>query len=146
MKRAFAAALTFAILGCASTKNANIILPELQLAELTSLTEMGQPSGRIDLQFALRIANKSGEPITLRRIEMSSIGSGAYELLRDTYYFKQTVEPNQSVDVPFWAKAVARGARSLRANEPVTIRGVAYFESPAGPFQKVVTRYISQYE
>ena len=46
--------------------------------------------------------------------------------------------------VSFWAKAFSWG-RGMRETEPVSVRGVAYFESPSGTFQKVFIRELSQY-
>jgi hypothetical protein len=33
----------------------------------------------------------------------------------------------------------------MREMEPVSVRGVAYFESPSGAFQKIFIRELSQY-
>ena len=46
--------------------------------------------------------------------------------------------------VTFWAKGFSWG-RSMRDTEPVTVRGIAYFESGAGTFQKVFIRELQQF-
>ena len=72
-------------LACSSGKNANLIRPELELVEVVGPGDVGYPRGQIDIQYALRVANRSAEVIasspTSRRSSAirptASIASGA---------------------------------------------------------------------
>ena len=133
--------------GCSSSNhgNAKVIQPEITIEQLVGPAELNYPSGPIEVQFRVQVANKSGETITLKRIQLrSSSGGGAYQLRPDFYTFTQPVAPDRFESVTFWAKAYAYG-RTLRENEPVTIRGIAYFDSPVGSFQQIFLRELNQY-
>ncbi len=146
MKR-LALALLFAAAACSTgsgNQKAKLTEPEIDIRQLVGPADMQYPAGRIDIQFELRVSNPSGEPITLRRVEAYSVNGGAYQLRRETYHFDQTIAPGQFATVNFWAHAYAFSSRA-RQDEPVTFRGVAYFESPVGPLQKVFFKNLSQF-
>lgn len=140
------AALCFVFLSCASSDNVSIIPPELTFVQLSGPAEQNYPQGDFEVQYGLRIANRSSEPITLRNIQIRSTGlGGPYTLRPRTYYFNKEVKPEQFEDVTFWAKSVATGdAMANDAHAPVTIRATAFFESPAGNFRRVFTAILDQ--
>jgi hypothetical protein len=132
-------------LACAS-KDAKITPPELDFVQLSGPAEQNYTPGDIEVQYGIRIANRSSEPITLRNIQIQSVGfGGPYRLRPATYYFHREIKPEQYEDVTFWAKAVAAGdAFAPEANAPVTVRATAFFESPAGGFRRVFTKVLAQ--
>jgi hypothetical protein len=149
MKRtALLLALFVAAAGCSSSSAPKIAMPELQLTELASPSDMHSPGGEVEVKYGLRIRNPSAEAITLLRVDMSSTGPGAYALIRDPKYanhnYNVTVQPGQFEDVTIWARAFHRGPLGVGSNDPVTVRAVAFFDSPAGKFQKIVTKYLPQ--
>jgi hypothetical protein len=146
MKTLSAALACLAILGCASDRGAKLLEPELALVQIVGPAEAMYPSGRFEVQYGLRIGNRSGEAITLRRVQLETIGAGGpYRIPRDQYYVQQTIEPSRFADVTFWVHAVATGSRySIDAQAPVTIRGTAYFDAPSGSFRKVFVVNLSQ--
>lgn len=135
-----------ALLGCSSSK-VNIIRPEIQLVQLVGPADLNYPTGDIEVQYGMRVSNRSSETITLRRIEMATVsGGGPYTLRRESYYFTREVGPDQFMDVAFWAKAYADGnAMATDATAPVTVRATAIFDSPAGGFRQVLLRTFHQY-
>jgi len=134
-------------LSCASKKGVTLIRPEIALVQIVGPAEVGYPRGQMDIQYGMRVANRSAETITLRRIDISSFGSGAYTLRREQHPFNQSVPPDQYADVTFWVRALARGGPfTMGANEPVTVRIIAYFDSPEGPFTQLVQRDLMQFE
>lgn len=141
-----AASMTFAACSSSSSAgNAKIIMPDIQLQQLVGPAELNYPQGMVDLQFALAVKNNSGEPITLRRVEIMTLGGGgAYTLRREFYNFDKTIGANQTDGVAFWAHAYVRGMSLIQA-EPVNVRAVAHFESPSGNFQKIVMERFGQY-
>ena len=142
-----AASLLFAIAlaSCSSsTQKANIIQPEVDLVQVVGPAELNYPNGGADLRFDLEIANRSGEPITLRRVELSTVSGGAYVLRREFRTYNETIAPGRVATVTFWGKALLRGG-TIQEQEPVRIRGVLHFDSPAGPFHAMVMRDFRQY-
>lgn len=147
MKRLTLLACAFAILSCSSSSNPNIIKPEVDLYQIVGPADLNYPRGAIEVQFALRVANKSGEPITLHQIQMMPVGlGGPYRIVQRTYYFNKSIDPNGSQEVPFWARAIADGdAYANDANAPVSLRAVAHFKSAAGgSFQKILMKTFPQ--
>jgi hypothetical protein len=145
MKRFTLLACAFALLSCSSS-NPNIIRPEVNLYQLVGPADLNYPAGAIEVQFALRVVNKSGEPITLQQIQMIPMGlGGPYRVAQRTYYFNQSIAPNGTKEVPFWARALAEGdAYATDANAPVSLRAIAHFSSPAGSFQQILMKTFPQ--
>ncbi len=139
------AGITFA--SCASSKNkTNIAEPGIGLEQIVGPAQLGYPYGQIEIEYELTVQNNASQPITLIRVTVQSLSSagGAYTLRRDFYNVRQTIPPKSVGVVTFWAKAIAWG-RGIRETEPVTVRGIAYFESSNGIFQKIFIRELSQY-
>ena len=145
MKQILAAAACFTILACASN-NTKIIPPELDFVQLSGPAEQNYAQGDIEVQYGLRVANRSSEPITLRHIQVQQMGlGGPYRLVSRTYYFNREVKPEQFEDITFWAKATSTGdAFSTDANAPISIRATAFFEAPSGGFRRVFTKILEQ--
>jgi hypothetical protein len=152
MKRALlllaAASLTAACTTATKDKNASLVKPELALEQLVGPSDLGYPAGRIDIQFALHVGNRSAQPLTVRRVEIGTISQGAYVLRRESFLFDKTIAPGTADAVTFWAKGYARGGgpTGFGAQEPVTVRAIVYFHTPAGPFQQVVVRDLGQWD
>jgi hypothetical protein len=146
MKRLTLLACAFTLLACSSSSNTNILKPDVDLFQLVGPADLNYPQGSIEVQFALRIANKSGEPITLQRIQMMPVGlGGPYRVTQRTYYFNKSIEANGSQEVPFWARAFADGdAYAADANAPVSLRAVAHFKTATGSFQKILMKTFPQ--
>jgi len=146
MKRLTLLACAFVLISCASGPKASIAQPELQLYQLIGPADLNYPAGSIEVQFALRIANRANEPITLRQIQIAPVGlGGPYRVVSRTYHFNKTIGANAAEEVPFWAQAVAEGdAFANDASAPVNVRAVAQFQSPAGAFRQVLTKTFSQ--
>ena len=149
MKRtALLLALVVLTAACASSNDARLPMPELELTELASPMDMHSTGGEVEVKYGLRVKNRSTEQITLKRVELASTGPGAYALIRDPKYanhnYNETVQPGTTADVIVWARAIHRGPLGVGSNDPVTVRCVAFFDSPAGSFQKVITKYLPQ--
>jgi hypothetical protein len=140
-----ALALGLLIIGCSSSpKRGGLIRPEIDIEQVVGPGDVGYPRGVIEVQFAMRISNRSEQPVTLRRIEIQSVGGGGYTLRHETQVFNKTVEPNHFETVKFWVRALSQGDTPA-ANEPVTIRGVAQFDSPGGQMQQFFLKNIAQF-
>lgn len=152
MKRALLLLVAAFLLAACSTanknKNASLVKPELALEQLVGPSELGYPAGRIDIQFALHVGNRSAEPLTVRRVEIGTISTGAYVLRRESFVFDKQIPPGSVDGVTFWAHGYARGGgpNAFGATEPVTVRVIVYFNTPAGPFQQVVMKDLAQWD
>lgn len=148
MKRlSLLAVIAAALAACSSAGNAGILPPDVEMYQLVGPADLNYPRGTIEIQYGLRIANRSSETIKLRQVAMTPVGAGGpYEVHRRTYYFNQDIAPNQFKDVSFWARAEAEGnAFAMDANAPVSVRAVALFESPSGFVRKILTKTFSQH-
>src|SRR3982074_833949 len=121
---------------CASSNQAGskkkIPEPGSGIEQTVGPAQIGYPYGPIEVKYDLGVQNNAAETITLIRIDIQSInpGGGAYSLRHSFYNFRQPIPPNAIGVVSFWAKAFSWG-RGIREAEPVSVRGVAYFESPS---------------
>jgi hypothetical protein len=91
------------------------------------------------------VANRSGEPITLTRIDMQSMGYGAYTLNPQSRSFKMKVEPAQYQTVDFWMPAQIDDPSLYGANGPVTLRAVLHYDSPVGQFDQVTVQQVHEH-
>ena len=133
------------IAACSSApKGPAMVRPEIEIDQVVGPGDEGYPRGVIEVQFAMKISNRSTQPVTLRRIEIQSLGGGGYILRHETQTFHTTVEPNHFDTIKFWVRALAKGDTAA-ANEPVTIRGVAQFDTPSGSTQQFFHKNISQF-
>lgn len=139
---------TFVFAACASTKSNQPKIPEpgIGIEQVVGPAELGYPYGPMEIKYNFAVQNNAAIPITLVRIDLQSQGvpGGSYTLRRNFYNFHQEIPPNSVGVVTFWAKAMGWGP-GMRDTEPVTVRGVAYFDTAKGATQKVFIRDLSQY-
>ncbi len=124
----------------------NIPEPGIGIEQVVGPGDLGFPYGPIEVKYNFAVQNNAPISITLTRIDIQSDNpaGGAYTLRRNFYNFHQEIPPNSVGVVTFWAKAMSWG-RSMRDTEPVTVRGVAYFQTANGTTQKIFIRELSQY-
>lgn len=126
---------------------AELLKPEIQLQQLNSVASAARHiTGMIPIHLALRVANTSGSPITLKRVQVQSVGFGAYRISEGAGNvaakpFEKIIQPNHYEVVDFWVSAVAEDT-TLGVNGPVTIRCIAQFDSPVGQFQQMVVQQV----
>ncbi len=147
MKSLLATALTcLTLLGCTTGRKATLLEPELALVQITGPVDTMYQSGAIEVQYGLRITNRSAEAISLGRVQIETIGDGGpYSVPRELYFVKRTFAPGETGEVVFWVHAVATASRyAIDAQAPVTVRGSAYFDSPSGAFRKVFIQNLGQ--
>jgi hypothetical protein len=145
------AAFTFAV-ACSSMKSdsglgntrVSIIKPEIAIAQISSIPQAARHvEGGIPVHFAMRVANRFGEAITLKSVNVQSVGVGAYDVASTSRPFKTKIQPDQEETVEFWVPANVGMSTIVGANGPVTLRATLYFDSPVGQFQEVVVRQVN---
>jgi hypothetical protein len=154
MKHLLALAACAILVACSSSAPAKdgteakskAVEPEIDFLQLVGPEELNWPKGQIELKYALRVHNNDAEPITLRQIQIETVGQqGPYYLVRGSYYFNQKVDPAATRDLEFWAKGYSEGNRyKIDAQSPITVRGIAFFESQNGNFRKVFIMNLAQ--
>jgi hypothetical protein len=100
-------------------------------------------AGSVNLQFAVTVTNTTKDLVTLSRLEVRTISTGAYSISPTSTSLNMPVSPGQSVNTTIAVWGYARGG-NLSSQEPVTLRGTAYFSGPSGAFVRLFTEYIGQ--
>jgi hypothetical protein len=149
MRRTALLLAVLAAFACASTNNKKDRVA-LDLEQIVGASTV-QAVGRFDVRLGLGIRNDSTEPVTLKHITLTQIGTGSYQITTNAagegYRFNETIAPGATGSVEFWVHAYQRTLPGTFAStEPVAIRTVAYFESPSGPFHQVIQKTLGQFE
>ena len=128
--------LLTAACGTTSRSTPKLIPPEITIQQISTTAMAARHStGPLPVNFRVAVSNHSGETLTLTRVRVESVGEGAYTLTSTSQAFAREIAPDATESVEFWAPAVAQ-MTILGSNGPVTIRGIAYFNSPVGAFQQ----------
>ena len=136
--------LLFILAGCA-TKNARVKLipPQLEIRQLGGQAMAARHAdGGLPVHYVVRVHNPSAETIELERINLSSVGYGAYELDSTSRPFKQSIAPGTTEQVEIWTSAVGSGT-VIGVNGPVTLRITAFFDSAVGSFKETYTQQVN---
>jgi hypothetical protein len=99
--------------------------------------------GPVPLEFILTVCNPLETPVTLRRIELQTRGRGAYALRTEAPFLNEEIAAGAEVTLRLWTWGRSRGG-ILSRSEPVTITGVAWFDSPGGSFTRIFMEYLAE--
>jgi hypothetical protein len=141
MRKAALAALL--LTACASTRaTVQITKPEMRIVQTSAIPAAARHvAGNIPVSYALRVANRSDETITLKRVTLQSVGAGAYSV-STSLPFDVTIAPSQYQIVEFSAGAVA-STSVVGVNGPVSLRVIAHFNSSVGEFDEIVVQQVN---
>ncbi|HMC21587.1 MAG TPA: hypothetical protein VKL19_07055 [Thermoanaerobaculia bacterium] len=147
MMRSITVAFTLLLIGCASaapdSNKAPSSEPEILITQLSNVAEAARHiSGGISVQYRVDITNRAKEPITIKRIDVISLGAGAYTLRPTSTPFNARLNPGESQALQFWASAFIDDPTILGANGPVTLRVTVYYDTPAGSTQSIVVQQV----
>ncbi|HEV7484666.1 MAG TPA: hypothetical protein VGQ65_03205 [Thermoanaerobaculia bacterium] len=143
MKHAVLILLLFT--ACASTTpdDANAPNVSLHIAQEESAPSAYLYGGAVNVRYSLSVANRTKDPVTLTRIEIRTVSSGAYTIRPTSTPINIDLAPGQEKTIPLSLWANARGG-DLSAHESVTLRATAYMTGPSGPFVRLFTEYLSE--
>ncbi len=135
------------LIGCSSaapdSKKAPRNEPEIKISQLSNISEAARyMTGAISVQYRVDISNQAPESITLKRIDVQSIGFGAYTLQPMSRPFDLTLKAGELKSVEFWGPAVIESATIVGANGPVTLRVTVHYDTAAGPTRSVVVQQV----
>lgn len=129
--------------GCSSAPAAPAAATRPQITIRALEVPFAQPVSveRFSVLVEFEIGNPSREPLTLHRIDLSSVGIGPYNVATTSQDFAIVIPPGQSAEAKVWAQASA--GEALGGQEgAVMLRGVAYFESAGGRIREAFARRI----
>jgi hypothetical protein len=130
--------------GCASgVDDPNAPNLVVHVAQFESQPDAYLFGGSVNVRFAVSAANRTKEPVTLNRIEIRTVGSGAYTIRPTSTMLNINLAPGQEATVPISLWGFSRGGYAS-AREPVTLRTTAFMTGPTGTFVRLFTEYIPQ--
>jgi len=130
-------------LGCVSAapqqqSTAPLNEPEIQIHQLSNVAEIARDiTGPISVQYQVHVGNRTGVPITIKRIDVSSIGEGAYTLRQNSTPFNQPLDTGHAAALTLWAPAFISNPTIVGANGPVTLRVAVQYDTPNGSHQAI---------
>jgi len=128
---------------CASTTRSSGPNVTVQLQQINNPSEVFYYRGPISVQYRVGITNPTAEPLTLQRLDLQTIGPGAYSLRANGTPMNLRVPPNSTAVYTISVWGYARGGY-LASTEPVTLRGTAYFQgTTSGAFIRMFNENIS---
>jgi hypothetical protein len=146
-------AATALLSACASSQSdsglghakVNVAEPEVIIKQVSYMPPVARDmTGGIPVKYRVRVANRSGESITLTRIDVQSLGYGAYTLNPQSHSFKAKIGPEQYQTVEFWMPAFISDPTLYGANGPVTLRAVLHYDSTVGQFDQVTVQQVHE--
>jgi hypothetical protein len=123
---------------CASQRSSNAVAePEVRIDQLSSTPAVAEHvTGGMPVQFRMSVTNTAQFPITLKRAELQSVGSGGYNINPTSRPFDIVLAPGATETVDFWVPAYA--ATSVAGvNGAVALRLITEYDSPSGKFRNV---------
>src|ERR1700756_765251 len=124
MKRALVVVVLL-LAGCASGPQDDPNAPHIALhLEQESVLDTYTYSGPVNVRYVLSVANTTTQAVKLTRIELRTIGSGAYTIQPTSTLLNLDLGAGQARTMEITVWAYARGGGDA-ATEPVTVRAIA---------------------
>jgi hypothetical protein len=99
-------------------------------------------AGPVNLQFAVTLTNPTDMPVTLRRLDLRTLGGSSFYMRATGTPFHVEVKPHANTTVTMSAWGNSRGGM-LAEDEPIQLQATAYFDSPKGPFVRLLNAVVS---
>ncbi len=146
--------LVLFLIGCAS---ASLSEPQIHIHQLSNVSEAARHiTGGISVQYRVEITNRANQPITInveitnranqpitiKRIDLVSLGTGAYTLRPSSNPFDARLNPGDATALELWAPAYIDDPTIVGANGPVSLRITVQYETPAGTSQSIVVQQV----
>jgi hypothetical protein len=137
--------LLLASASCSSSSIPRLIEPEFRVRQVVGqIAPSRRLSSATEINLMIDIANRSEETITLKRVSLQSMGSGGFRIEPASRTYDVRIEPRQVQTVDIWVFAQSEST-SIDPNAPVSVRGTAIFNTPAGNFRSVFIEPISEF-
>jgi hypothetical protein len=144
---AVAAAVLLVAASCSmnNTSGNKVPEPEVRLDQTSTMPAAAEfVTGGIPVSFRMEATNRAAIPITLKRVEVVSVGeAGGYTVPQTSVPFNVLLAPGASDSVTFTIVAVNQGFNVTGSNEPVTIRVTSTYDTSEGTLHNTVIRQVS---
>jgi hypothetical protein len=141
-------AATALMTACASSRSSNPGPADVQVSlSQAAITSTGglYPAGLVNVQYQITVVNPTNNTLTLKRLDLQSVGLGAYSIRTGPTPMHETIVANGISTIGLSAWANARGGYLIK-NEPVTLRGTATFDDGHGhTFTSLFTDTMSEF-
>ena len=125
-------------------KTAPLTEPEIRVTQLSNLAEAAaHMSGNITVQYRVEVLNRANVPVTVKRIDVITLGEGAYTLRPTSTPFDKSLSPGEDTALEFWAPAIIADPTIVGANGPVSLRVTMQYDTPAGHSQAIVVQQVN---
>lgn len=147
MRKFYALSLILIAAACAtgnqlSQQAAHIPKPDITIIGRTDLTNVPTVASGVEVHYEFRIVNQADVPITLKRIDMDSLGGGGISIQSKNRQFNTVIQPHQAQSVDFMTTAYINDPSSYSGRSPIQLRATALFDSPEGALQRVVQQQV----
>lgn len=147
MRKFYALSLILIAAACAtgnqlSQQAARIPKPEITIIGRTDLTNVPTVASGVEVHYEFRIVNQAEVPITLKRIDLDSLGGGGISIQSKNRQFNTVIQPGQAQSVDFMTTAYINDPSSYSGRSPIQLRATALFDSPEGALQRVVQQQV----
>jgi hypothetical protein len=147
MRNALALFVLFIAAACTtgnqlSQTAAHIPPPDIAITMVTDLTNVPTVASGVETHFAFRIVNQAEIPITVRHIDMRSLGGGGIELESKNRPYNTVIQPHQAQSLDYMTTALISSPNSYSGRSPIQVRATCLFDSPEGSLQKVVQQQV----
>ena len=99
-------------------------------------------AGPVSLQFEATLTNPTDQTVTLRRMDLRTLGGGSFFMRATGTPFHVSVPPHGTKTVTMSAWGASRGGM-LAEDEPIQLQGTAYFDGPQGAFVRLFNTRLS---
>jgi hypothetical protein len=99
-------------------------------------------AGPVNVQFEVTLTNPTDQTVTLRRLDLRTLGGGSFFLRATGTPFHVAVKPHGSTTATMSAWGSSRGGM-LAEDEPIQLQGTAYFDGPNGSFVRLFNTRLS---
>jgi len=144
--RRLVAALLLLLAACSTGqlgRKSRVADPEIVIEQLSNVAPAARNiDGGIPLHYRIRVRNVADEPVTLKRIDLSSVGYGSYDVMPHSQGFDVKINPGSESKVELWVPGQITNPSITGANGPVTLRAIMLFDSPSGQLQTAVTQQV----
>lgn len=128
------------IAACSSSNDAQVIPPEISVLPLEIPEARPQSLDVFSVVIRLNVSNRSSEELVLNRLDLSSIGTGAFTIAPSTHRYNFNIPPGRVARVEAWVQLTAE-ERIGGPEGDIIVRGVAFFRSPSSTaFRRVFTQ------
>ena len=144
--RRHCAALLLLLAACSAQqlgRKSPVTEPEIVIEQLSNVAPAARGiSGPISLHYRVRVRNVANEAVTLKRVDLATVGYGSYNVGPFSRSFDVGIKPGGESDVELWAPGTITDPSVTGANGFVTLRAVLLFDSQSGQLQTVVTQNV----